>query len=171
MNIVDIILLVFLLFAIFEGFKDGFFVQIAGLIGLILGVYIAYYYSESLGKIIALKEFSTEIAFVIIVIGVIILLGILGKILGKIFDSLGLGLFNRLGGVVIAVIKMSLLLGALMIVLDVLTDKGESSTKQKIEESKLYKPIESISSYIFPYLTFSGDKIIELYGKDKNDNQ
>ena len=47
MNILDIIVLILLIWAIYNGFRDGIVVQLGGLAGLFIGIYLAFRYLDS----------------------------------------------------------------------------------------------------------------------------
>jgi membrane protein required for colicin V production len=100
------------------------------------------------------------LGFLVVVLVVIVAVGLLGKLLGKLFDCVGLPIINKLGGVVLALIKMSLLLSVLIMGFDLVNRNTKWVEQSKLDNAKLYRPIEKVSSVVFPYL-------LDL-NKDKN---
>jgi membrane protein required for colicin V production len=161
MNWIDIILIVPLLWAIVVGYKDGIIAQLGGIAGLLLGVWLAFKYAAQVGAWLNAPEAICQVVgFLVVVLVVIVAVGLLGKLLGKLFDCVGLSIINKLGGVVLALIKMSLLLSVLIMGFDLVNRNTKWVEQSKLDDAKLYRPIEKVSSVVFPYL-------LDL-NKDKN---
>lgn len=161
MNTLDIILLIPLVYAVYKGFRDGVIVQLGGIIGIIIGVWLAFRFCDRLGVWMGIDpDIASYVAFAIIVLGAIISIGLIGWLLGKVFNMVGLGLFNGIGGVILALIKMTLILSVLMMAFNAINRKTEIVSPRHFDNSALYKPISRVSDYIFPYLDFVKDKIV-----------
>ena len=76
----------------------------------------------------------------------------LGKLLEKSFEEVELGLLNKLAGTIFSVVKMIFVLSCLMILIKLSIFKFNWPKEQDIEKSYLYKPVESVAPFIFPYL-------------------
>ncbi len=154
MNTLDIILGIPLLYAVYRGFRDGVMVQLAGLVGILAGIWLAFRYSAQVGTWLKLDpDVSTPAAFVLIVLATLLGLGILGRILSKIFSFAGLGMFDKAGGIVVAVAKMTLILSVLSMAFSAINLKTELVKPQTLAGSVLYKPISGAAQYVFPYLS------------------
>ncbi len=114
MNVLDIVITVLLAIGLVRGVLKGFFVEVASLISLILGVYVASHFSHYVGnylvKYITLEEqylklISFAVTFILVVLGV----ALLGKFITKIADVASLGLLNRIAGGVFGALKYGLL--------------------------------------------------------------
>lgn len=161
MAILDIILLLSLLWALYTGFKEGVVVQLGGLAGLFIGVYLAFRFGPPIGKWLGLDPSVSGIAgFIIVVIAVIILLAIVSRIIRKILGAAGLGMLDKAGGVVLSVVKMGLILGLLLYGFDSLNKNGGWVAGSKLEESKLYRPLVTTVTYVFPYVDTVKDKLL-----------
>ena len=105
MNLLDIILGIILIFSFFQGTKKGLFVTLASLIGLVLGIIGAIYFSDYAANYInewfSWKEQTTSfVAMAVTFIAIVIIVNWAGKFLTKIADFAFLGIFNKLlGGV------------------------------------------------------------------------
>ena len=153
MNWIDIILIVPLLWALWRGYRDGVIAQLGGIAGVLLGVWLAFRFSAQVGVLLNLPEsISREAAFLIIIIAVVVIVGLFSKLLGRLFDSVGLAIVNKFGGVVFALVKMALLLSVLITAFEMVNNTAKWVDRKTIESAKLYEPIHNVSSMVFPYL-------------------
>lgn len=155
MNILDIILLIPLIYAVYAGFKEGFVAQLGGLAAIVIGVWLAIHFSADVGKWLGINpDYATVVAFILIILAALLFIGVMGWLLGKIFNFVGLGMFNKIGGVLISMVKMVFILSVLLMAFDVLNKKTELVEQKHFDNSALYGPISSLSTYIFPSLEY-----------------
>ena len=153
MVVLDIVLLVPLVWAIYDGFKRGILLQLGGIAGIILGIWLAFRFSGELaGKIGVDPQYAYYVAFVLILIGCMLLLGVVGWLLGKIFNFVGLGILNRLGGVVLSLLKTALLLGALLIAFQAINRTVGVVGERQFERSILCGPLVRTTHAVLPFL-------------------
>ncbi len=156
MGILDIILLVILLFGAVRGFMNGFFVEIASLVSLALGLYGAIHFSYFVADFLKDKfEWSEKtiqiVAFAITFVIIVTIISLSGKLLTKIADKIALGALNKILGAVFGVMKLGLILSVVLIVFD----RFNSSIlplveKEKLENSTLYTPVKNLAPLLFP---------------------
>ncbi len=155
MQYVDIILAIFLIFGTVKGFKNGFFVEIASLLALVLGVYgaikFSYFINNYLSGRVDLEEryigiISFALTFIIIVIGI----SWLGKVLTKVADITMLGFVNKVLGAVFGGLKTALILSVVLLIFSNLNSSFSLLDKESLEKSILYKPVKSIVPLLFP---------------------
>lgn len=152
-----------MLWAVYRGFREGIVVQLGGLAGLFIGVYLAFRFGPAVGKWLGLNPDISGIAgFVIVVIAVIVALAIIGRTLRKVLGAAGLGTFDKAGGVVLSAAKMALILGLLLYSFDSINKNAGWVTEKKLDESKLYRPLVTATTYAFPYITTIKDKLMPL---------
>jgi membrane protein required for colicin V production len=162
MNILDILLIaVILLFAI-HGFIKGLIHEMASLAGLILGIYASFHFAGLLeGYIIdylnILEKYSFVVAFILVFIAVVILVHFIAKLIENMIDIVALGLLNKIAGSVFGIIKAIVFLSLAMLLVNHFDT--EVFSKEKKDDSFLYKPIESVAP-----LLWEG---FEKYGRDK----
>ena len=176
LNLFDIVLLAFLLFAFVRGIIKGFFAEVAGLLALIGGVYFAINYSYQV--VYWLEKTKLEwshqtykivgfaLTFILVALGITFI----GKFLTKLADITALGLVNKLMGGLFGVLKVGLILSVLLVLFDKLNKNITFVEKEVIEESQLYEPIKNISAAIFPSIiktSKDGEKTFEFPGKYK----
>lgn len=154
MGILDIILGLLLLYGLYKGIKNGLFVELASLVAVIAGLYGAIHFSYIVGEFLSEnmewdQRHMNTIAFIITFILIMILVVLAGKLLTKIADFAMLGLLNKLAGAVFGILKITVILGALMIFFDKGNDQLGVVKSEYIEESKLYAPVKDIGAFVF----------------------
>lgn len=157
MSIIDIVILIPFAFALYKGIKNGFIGQIAGIAGVILGIFLGTRFSSLLSTHISQWINASEsvikiISFAIIIVGVIILASILSKLIEKLFDIAMLGWLNRLLGIIIAFAGTAFILGTIITLISYINETWfVILPPEKIEESVLYHPLEDLANMVFPY--------------------
>lgn len=157
MSIIDIIILLFLIPALISGLRKGFISQVTAIISLVLGAWLSCRFATLLGQwasgwIEADIRILNIVAFIVIFIMVVIGLHIIGKLIEGIIKLVMLGWLNKLLGVLFAILKWGLVISLLVMFFDSLNSNLELVPKEKLDESVLYNPINSIGGTIFPYL-------------------
>ncbi|MFT6745879.1 MAG: membrane protein required for colicin V production [Glaciecola sp.] len=154
-GIVDIVVLVSLIYAMYHGYTKGLIITLASLAGLVLGVwgaikfsdFTAYHLKEQLDIQIPILSFA--LTFIAILFGIYFL----GKLVEKAVNVLSLGLFNKIGGAVFNGIKMTLILTVIFVLVN------QVNTKFKLfNESKLTTALS------YPYLKGLQDNLMPLIG-------
>lgn len=169
MNTVDIILGVLLILAFYSGYKKGLFVALASLVGVILGIVGAYFFSDYTGDYIA-DWINTQpgvtkvVAFLITFIAIVVIIGMAGKVLTKIADFAALGLINKFLGGVFNTIKIAFVISVLFFFFGDSNVTGYVISEDKKEDSKLYYPIASLATMVLPQLI---DKIDEALDSEE----
>ncbi len=117
MNWLDIVIIVVIAIPAFLGLRTGIIKAAFSLAGLILGVILAgrYYVPLSAQLTFIPHEGAAKIAaFVIILIGVIVIAIVLSRLLERVVSMMLLGWVNRLGGAVFGFLLGAILCGALL---------------------------------------------------------
>ena len=157
MNVIDIIILVCCIPALFHGFSKGFVSQTISLIALVLGVWLSFKFSVPFGD--WLKSFADLpgtvlhiIAFALILTIVMLVLTLIGKAIEKVVKLAMLGWLNKLLGIVFALLKAVLIIGLVIIIFDAIYNLIPFVSSDTLNESVLYNPIKSIANTVFPFL-------------------
>jgi membrane protein required for colicin V production len=102
MTLVDWIIVVVLAMAVLTGIARGFFRSAFSLAGLVLGLTLAAWNYWRLAALLKMMIHSVEladaIAFIVIALLVMAVAAILGSLLAKFFEKVGLGCLDRLAG-------------------------------------------------------------------------
>lgn len=160
MNFVDFVFGLPLLYALYKGFKDGVVVQLGGLVGLIIGVYLAFRYASAFGVWMGMDGTTAQVVgFIVIVVGVLLAITVLGRLMRGLFKVAGLGMLDQIGGMLIAVIKMALIISVILSALEAVNSDNSLYNPKKVNESIFYKPIKKVAGVAFPYLIFIKDQV------------
>ena len=159
MNYLDIIIAIPLVWAVYTGFTKGFVIALASLVALIGGIYCAIHFSGITGDFIDrwfdpnpkyLPLISFSFTF-LIVVGIVYLIAFL---IDRIIKATGLGIVNRLVGVVFNLAKMALILSVIMSLFNYAGVIRPLIPEKAKQESVLYDPVSRIAPAVFPYLKF-----------------
>ncbi len=172
MNYIDIVLGVILIFSAIGGFKKGLVTEVASLAALILGIWGAIQFSNvTADLIIKYFDFKTDylniISFIVTFIVIVILVHIVGNVVSNLVDSVGLGLTNKLGGMVFGLLRSILFLSILLIVFDKIDNDVQIISEKTKSESSMYEPIKNIAPTIFPFIDDWYEKHNPLKRNDK----
>jgi membrane protein required for colicin V production len=102
MNLFDCFLIAVLAYSTIIAFLRGIILEIFSLVGLIAGILLASWNYKHLaillGHLITTPAIAEIIAFLLIIIGFMVLCTLLGKALNRTAHAIGLGVFDRLLG-------------------------------------------------------------------------
>ena len=154
MGFLDIILAMLLVYGLYKGLRNGFFVEIASLVALIAGLFGAIHFSYIVGEYIAgLVDWDSQyinlIAFIITFVIIVLLIHVIGKLLSKVTEFSLLGILNKLAGGVFGAAKTAVIIGALLIYFDKLNQNTEIVKQETIERSILYSPLKDVGAFVF----------------------
>jgi membrane protein required for colicin V production len=172
MNVVDIILIVLIVGAAINGFVKGFFVELASIVSLILGIWAAVEFSglvqQWLSKYLTWSNDSMRLAaFILIFVFVVILVHLIATLTEKFVQAIALGIFSRLAGAVFGALKAAFILSILMIIIAKIENFTITIIPDKAKaESRLYGPIENMAPNILPFLKVEKERIPEPPSKN-----
>lgn len=157
MGILDIILGGLLIYALFKGMKNGLFIELASLISLVLGIYIAIKFSYVVREVVSSHvSWSPKkieiIAFGLTFILVVLAIHLLAKIFTGIMDFAFLGLINKLAGGFFSVVKTILLLSIVFNLFQKININNILVKEETFNNSTFYNPIQETSKFIYPKL-------------------
>lgn len=157
MNILDAIILICLIPAIFQGIRKGFISQAISIISLIAGIWASARFADIVTAwaakyITASEQVLKIVAFAIILIVVFIILGMIGRLLESILNFAFLGWLNKLAGVVFSLVKTLLILGLIIMAFSSLNNTMELVKPEVLADSTLYQPLKDAADAVFPYI-------------------
>ena len=166
MGLLDIILIVPLAWFTYKGFSKGLIIELATLIALLLGVYIAgnfsYYTADYLRDNFDFhSKYMSIISFTITFLGVVLLVMLFGKSLEKVVNLLMLSFINKLAGAIFGLLKITFFLSVIIFILNTFGLEEHVIDKKMKEKSYLYAPIKSIAPAIFPVVKENGVDIFD----------
>ena len=153
MNYIDIIILVLLVAFGIGGLRKGIITEAATLLGLGLGLYGAFHFSdftaEQLVKFVEIdQKYMNVISFAVTFIVVAVLVFLLGKLVAKLVKAINLGFVDKIGGFLIGLAKGVLISSLLVMLLNALNLNSVIKDQTK-QESLLYPYIEQAVPYVY----------------------
>ncbi|CAH0337287.1 hypothetical protein FVB9288_03041 [Flavobacterium sp. CECT 9288] len=157
MSFLDIILGALLAFAGFKGLKNGLFVELASLVSLVLGIYLAIKFSFFSKEIISgfvnwNPNTIQVIAFMITFLIVVVAVTFLGKFLTGIASFAFLGWANSIGGGFFRILKTVLILGIVFSIFEKINYNHILVKKETLDKSIFYNPVQKTAAYLYPSL-------------------
>lgn len=161
----DIILLIPLIWGAFIGFKKGLVLELASLVGLILGIYGALkfssYTAEEISNHVDLDpEWLGMASFIVTFLIIVFAVFMLAKIIDKALKIVALGLINRILGLLFGLAKYTLILSCLLFLFENINSKFHLVDESIKEDSYLYEPIQMATS---PFNNFLKDISFSSY--------
>jgi membrane protein required for colicin V production len=157
MGLIDIILGALLAYGVFKGFKNGLIVELASLVSLYIGIYVAVKFSSvvgnALGDTISSSKTGKVIAFVLTFLAVVVGIHYLAKALSKIASIVFLGWLNKLGGVVFGLLKTVLIIGIVLSLFQKVNYKNALISKETQDASLFFNPILKTSEFFLPIVS------------------
>ena len=152
MNVFDIIVYIALAWAVFNGWRKGFLLQMLSLVAIVAAIYLSTEYGQMLGSMLGMEAPTASIAgFIIIFLAALLGITILAHMMRAVFRFAGLGVADVLLGVLLSVVKVGLIVAVLFAWFDSVNKDYEWASKQTIDESRWYKPIAKVVDKVTPY--------------------
>ena len=153
MSYLDLFFGVVIAWGAYSGFSKGLIKELASILGVIFGIFLAKNYYPYLD--IKLKPiFESEAGFISILSAILIFLltimvfKIIAKFLTKFLKIIALGLLNRIIGSVFGIFKTVLLLCILVFIFSNINNVTGIIKAEKLSQSFFYSKIEKINSFI-----------------------
>lgn len=161
-----------LLYAIWEGAREGLIRQVLGLAALILGIYFAWKMGGSVGAMFGLEGTPAVIAgFVTVLVVVIVAVALIARLTRGLFKLVGLGIFDNLLGIIFSVFKMLLVTGIILMVVEVFDTKGKLIDSRIKARSPMYRAATAVTGAVFPYLDWVKDSIWDTSGRKRRSSE
>ncbi len=160
MNTIDLIVCLVLVMAVWNGWRQGFIVQVCSLAGIVAGIWLAARYGTTVGEWLRLDEsVSAAGGFAVVLIAVIIAVAVAARVVRRLFRFAGFGLPDIVLGVAVSAVKFLLILSALFSAFDALNEGYAFVDARTIENSKTYRPVMRFSRIFQPLLKWAGERM------------
>lgn len=158
MNWFDLLVLILLAASFIKGYVSGFVMQIATLVGLVVGAvfagklseFIAPYLIQLVGSPHIIGVLSYLVAFILIIVAIVVL----GKILYSMVKALELSTLDRLTGGFFGTLKWMFLFSILLNLVVELDQNGNFIKQEVREGSYTFYYVQKLASIVIPYLRF-----------------
>lgn len=157
MNYLDFIIAVPLLWGAWKGWQRGIIFEIAMLIGIVLGLYLAFKVSSLFEGLVAKVVDASGntlqyISFFLVFIAVVLIMVLFAKFLEGILKIGKLTAINQVAGAVFGLLKFALVVSVVLSVFRPVDAHLSLLSAKTKSESWLYRPVVSVSQYLFPAL-------------------
>jgi len=156
MEFLDIILGGLLLYGIGKGLWKGLFAELAALVSLLIGIYVAVKFSGFVATLlhghVSNPKYVSITAFALTFIAVVVGIVLLAKVFTKLASLAGLGIVNRLLGGLFGGIKMVLILSVSLNFFLKLNANNTFAEQKTLNNSLFFYPMLKVSNTLFPVL-------------------
>ena len=162
MNVFDLIIYLALAWAVFNGWRKGFLLQLVSFVAIAAAIYCAIKYGVEAGAMLGLEGTTASIAgFLAIFLAAIIVVTVAGHLLRAVLRFSGLGAMDVVLGVLFSVLKVGLIVGVMFSWFTTINNNYSLVEEQTIEESRWFEPITSMTDKLTPYFEELKDKFLD----------
>ena len=162
MNIFDIIVYLSLAWAVFNGWRRGFLLQMLSLLAVVAALFFATQYGSELERILGIDiGVQGVVGFIVIFVAAMILIAVSGYVLRAVFRFAGLGAIDVLLGILFSVAKVALIVSVLFSWFDNANKSYEWASREYVAESRWYEPVKGITDKLTPYFEELADKFLD----------
>ncbi len=151
-NIVDIIILIIFLIALYYGARNGIIKQLCGLAGILLGVWAASRFGNCVGGWLGYESLPPALCFIIVFLAVVVILLLIASLTRKLVRVSGLGMVDRIGGALLGLLKYALVLSLALNLFMTANNALHIVNDKVFKQSRLAEPVREFSNVLFPYL-------------------
>ena len=173
MNYLDYIIFIVVIIGFLLGFKDGLVRKIIGLIGLVLGVFLAFQFSNKVGKILTPlfnnDEYLASVIAGIAIFLIVILIASLVKRVVHPFDKVNRFLNQFLGGVIGAV-QITFFLSAVFLFLNIFSFPKSTQRNGSWSYNFVLSLIPKSIDFVLGKDTKASDYLIKYIEKKDSDS-
>jgi membrane protein required for colicin V production len=157
MNYLDVLIAIPLVWGAYKGFQRGLIFELAMLIGIVLGLYLAFKLSGLFEALVAKMTDATGstlyvVTFLVVFISVVLIMILLGKLLEQVLKIGKMDNLNKAAGSAFGLLKFLLVVSTVLSVFRPVDAKFEILPAKIKSESILYQPVTKCAQYLFPAL-------------------
>lgn len=157
MNILDIILAIPLLWALYRGFRKGLIYMIASLTALVVGIAGAVRFHSTVGVVIqnwftVNPEHLNLISFATTFVLIVLVVHLVAFLIDKLIKAIALSLLNRAAGMIFGLLVTGFVISIVLMPIDAANKNKEFISPETIDGSLLYAPLKKLAPTVFPYL-------------------
>ena len=170
MEVIDIIILILIGVGVIQGLMKGSMKELASVVGFVAGLLLARaLFGTVAEQLVPALNTSITVAqilsFILIWVAVPIGCSLVASVLTKALEVVHLGWLNRLAGAMLGAVKMMLLVGIGIYVLEYIDPKSEMVSKTTKKASVLYTPMKELVDQCLPVVKDVTDDIKEVTDK------
>jgi len=167
MNWIDIIILILLGLAVGIGFKKGLVQEIVGIIALVVAFFLALALHKTAADLLMKiftrlpKHIAPTIGFVAMFLAAFLAITLAGWLLSKIIKATPLDFADKIGGMVIGLVKGALIISILLLLLALLPLPKE--VNRKLDRSAMIRSIRKVAPLVYERSKSLWPKAQEFY--------
>lgn len=167
MNFLDIIIILPMLWALWSGWRNGIFIQVGIIAGLVVGIFLAYFIGDAVNSWLNVTNPVGKIVTYVALAGVaLVAVVMVARFVSEALSFAGLGVLDNVGGSILSLVKMTIIVSVVLCLFQWINNKKEMISEATLEKSALYYPVMKVTSYAFPYMELAVKKIDELHEAD-----
>jgi len=157
MNVLDLILVIPLLFALYRGFTKGLVYMVASILALLLGILGAMKFrdftAQFLDRLFEIQpQYLNLLGFAVTFILIVLVVHLVAFVADRLLKAVALNFVNRLAGMVFGIAITAFVLSIILQPVNAVNQQRGFIAEEKIEGSLLYKPLSAFAPAVFPYL-------------------
>jgi len=153
LNTIDLIVVLTLVLAVWNGWRQGFIVQVCSLAGIVAGIWLAARFGPAVGGWLRLDEsVASAGGFAVVLVAAAVAVAVGARVLRRIFRFAGFGLFDIVLGIAVAALKYLLVLSVLFAAFDSLNADYALVERRIVAESRCYEPVMHLSGRVLPFI-------------------
>ncbi len=161
--IIDIILVIPILWALYQGYQQGVWVQLGGIVGVILGTWIGFHFGDKIGEYFSLTgQAAYIVGFASAIVLVLVIVALISHLIKGLFRVSGLSMIDHVLGVILSLFKIVLILSLIVALFDYLNSRHNWVESKYIDNSTLYTPMKSTSEVVFPFAKSVKDRLFNI---------
>lgn len=153
----DVLVMIAMVYSIWQGITKGFFVSLASFLSIMIGTIAALKFSNVIKTYMYESmnwdsKFVPVLSFVLVFVLAVFLTTLIAKFVTKVFDAIMLGMLNRLLGVLFQVLLTAFIICVILSMFDEVNVNNMLASKETLEKSFSYTCYRGISENILPSL-------------------
>lgn len=162
MNVFDLIIYLALAWAVFNGWRRGFLLQLVSLVAMAAGLFLALKYGSEAGAMLGLSGATASVAgFIALFVAAIIVVTVAGHLLRAVLRFTGLGAADVLLGILFSVLKVGLVVSFLFSWFAAVNARYELVDKSTIEQSRWFEPTVGVVDRVTPFFTDIANEVLK----------
>ncbi len=152
MNVFDIIIYLALAWAVFNGWRRGFLLQLISLVAVAAAIYCAIKFGAQAGVMLSLEGPSASIVgFLVIFVASMIIISVGGRLLRAVLRFSGLGAMDVVLGVLFSALKMALVVCVSFSWFATINKNYSLVSEQIVGESRWFETAVGLTDKITPF--------------------
>lgn len=158
-NVIDLILGLILIIGAINGYRKGVIMQLGGVVGVLLSVWVTFKFGDQVGKWIGVPM-SDLVAYLLLFVVALTASWLVTRLLSSLIEGVGLSTLVRVSGAIVSIIFSSLILALAVGFIREINDMFDLFDKSIFSDSVLTGWVEWLSDIVFPFLRQAKDAIV-----------